>query len=96
MSQPRTVWGAIAIALLSQGCASSGGRVRGEPAWERRVMLFGEERAVKEATPILERPYRPLHIYGNTVRRMHYRGTVLPTVQDMREMVGPAYSSPAN
>jgi hypothetical protein len=30
-----------------------------------------------EATPIVNRPYRPLHFYGNAVRRAHYRGSPL-------------------
>ena len=30
-------------------------------------------------TNILNRPNRPGHIYGNTIRNMHYRGTPLPT-----------------
>jgi hypothetical protein len=35
------------------------------------------------ATPIHLRPYRPLHFYGNTVRRRHYRGSALPTRSDI-------------
>ncbi len=43
------------------------------------IIAFGEQRKQIEATPILERPYRPLHFYGNTVRRRHYRGVGTPT-----------------
>jgi hypothetical protein len=32
--------------------------------------------------PILERPDRPGHFYGNTVRRMHRRGNPLPLPRD--------------
>jgi hypothetical protein len=38
------------------------------------VVTFGETRQQLQATPVLERPYRPLHVYGNTVRRRHSRG----------------------
>ena len=34
--------------------------------------------------PILERPSRPGHFYGNTVRRRYYRGTALPAPSDFR------------
>jgi hypothetical protein len=57
-------------------------RVDGEPQWEGRVFLFGEEKAKKDATPILERAYRPLHFYGNMQRRHHYRDTVIPSRTD--------------
>jgi hypothetical protein len=44
------------------------------------IIAFGEQRRQIEATPILERPYRPLHFYGNTVRRRYYRnGGGMPT-----------------
>lgn len=49
-----------------------------EPGWDWRVVTFGDQREKIQGTPILERDYRPLHFYGNTVRRMHYRGSPLP------------------
>jgi hypothetical protein len=42
------------------------------------VIAFGEERAQLQATPIVARPYRPLHFYGNTVRRRHQRAVSAP------------------
>ena len=48
-----------------------------EPGWSGVVIARGEMRQQIEATPILERPYRPLHFYGNTVRRAHYRSSPL-------------------
>ena len=54
-----------------------------EPKWQGNVIARGAERAKIESTPILERPYRPLHFYGNTVRRRHYRGTALPAPKDL-------------
>jgi hypothetical protein len=35
----------------------------------RRTRYTAQQRAQIRATPILERPSRPLHFYGNTVRR---------------------------
>lgn len=49
-----------------------------EPGWVNRVIAPPEVREQLRATPIEQRPYRPLHFYGNTVRRIHYRGTPLP------------------
>jgi hypothetical protein len=60
-------------------------RVPSEPQWDGRVFLRGEARARKDATPILDRPYRPLHVYGNTQRRLHYRDTVIPSRQDRQD-----------
>ena len=48
-----------------------------EPGWSRVIIARGEMRRQIEATSILERPYRPLHFYGNAVRRAHYRGSPL-------------------
>ncbi len=56
--------------------------VAGEPGWEGRVIRFGAEREKVEQTDILNRSYRPLHFYGNTIRRSYYRGSPLPTLRD--------------
>jgi len=42
--------------------------------WDRTIILRGQERAVVKSLPIEKRPNRPFHIYGNSVRRMEYRG----------------------
>ena len=55
----------------------------GEPGWERGVIRFGQERRKIRNTHILHRPYRPLHVYGNTVRRLHYHGRLLPVPGDI-------------
>lgn len=57
-----------AAALLpapSAGASDSG--------FDPRVIAFGDTREQIKNTPITERPYRPLHVYGNTVRRRHGR-----------------------
>ncbi len=58
-----------------------------EPGWSPVVIARGPQRAQIEATPIELRPYRPLHFYGNTLRRMHYRGTALPRPADFGRTV---------
>ncbi len=59
-----------------------------EPGWLGVVIARGELREQIEATPILDRPYRPLHIYGNTVRRNYYRGAPGPRVRDVAQSTG--------
>lgn len=43
-----------------------------------QIIATGDFREQIESTPIELRPYRPLHFYGNAVRRRHHRGTLLP------------------
>jgi hypothetical protein len=62
------------------GFASAGAAQ--EPNWYGVIVARGELRQQIESTPILERPNRPLHFYGNTVRREYYRGTALPAPRD--------------
>ena len=68
---------ASAIAFSSTSLAQ-------EPGWTGQVIVPPEQRAVLESTPIIHRPYRPLHFYGNTVRRLHYHGRFWPSPQEMR------------
>ena len=56
-----------------------------EPGWSLRVIATGDFRRKIQSTPIEKRPYRPLHVYGNTVRRRHYRGTILPVPRVVSE-----------
>ncbi len=65
------------------GCVwAASGASASEPGWEGRVVKFGAEREKVQHTDILQRNYRPLHVYGNTVRRLHYRGTAVPSLRD--------------
>jgi hypothetical protein len=64
-----------------------------EPGWQGNVIARGAEREKIQNTPILERPYRPLHFYGNTVRRRHYRGTAVPAPRDVAGVAGAAVGS---
>lgn len=54
-----------------------------EPGWSPVIVATGPMRQQIQSTPIHQRPYRPLHFYGNTLRRMHYRSTPLPSVGEM-------------
>lgn len=54
-----------------------------EPGWSGTVIARGVQREQIEAMNILDRPYRPLHFYGNTVRRRYYRSHTLPNVRDV-------------
>lgn len=72
------------VLMLSGVIAGGAGQaVAGEPGWSPVIIATGDYRKQIEATPIENRPYRPLHFYGNTVRRMHYRGTPLPVPQPL-------------
>jgi hypothetical protein len=56
---------AAAVAPLPVEAASAG--------FDPRIVTLGDAREQIKATPITERPNRPLHVYGNTVRRRHDR-----------------------
>lgn len=66
-----------AIVLVLAGFLSSAASQ--EPGWVGQVIKPADQRDEIRQTPIIHRPYRPLHFYGNTVRRMYYHGRVLPT-----------------
>lgn len=75
----RLLIGAIVVVwfLVSQVSLAAGSQ---EPGYASKVIVTGAEREKIKSMPITARPYRPLHFYGNTVRRMHYRGTPLPSM----------------
>lgn len=61
---------AVATAALVPVSAVEAASSRQRPG----IVTFGESRQQLQNTPILDRPSRPLHVYGNTVRRRHQRG----------------------
>lgn len=67
-----------AIFLVGQSATSAQ-----EPQWWGVVVARGADQARIDATPVAERPYRPFHFYGNTVRRQYYRGSPLPLPRDV-------------
>jgi hypothetical protein len=62
-------------------------RVKREPGWSGPSRLSGPQKAQNKSIPILERSYRPMHVYGNMTRRHHYRGTIIPSHRDRTEML---------
>ena len=54
-----------------------------EPGWLGVVIARGELKQWIDSTPIVDRPNRPFHFYGNTVRRKYYRGNPLPQPSDV-------------
>ena len=56
------------LLFISTGLAQEPGRLG-------VVVARGELREQIKSTPIVERPYRPLHFYGNAVRRAYYHGS---------------------
>lgn len=45
-----------------------------QAGFDPRIVTFGAAREEIKSTPITQRPNRPLHVYGNTVRRRQSRG----------------------
>ncbi len=76
----RTIAPLFVIVSLTLTAATA---IAQEPGWSGPVIARGHQREEIEATPIPYRAYRPFHFYGNTVRRMHYRGTILPRPTDV-------------
>jgi len=68
---------AIVLSILASMCCLSSYVAAEEPGWSGRVIVLGQQRAQVQATPIVHRAYRPMHFYGNTVRRRYYRGSTL-------------------
>ena len=58
----------LAMILLSHTSVSAA-----EPSWYPFVVARGADRIAIQNTPMHKRPYRPMHIYGNAVRRGYYR-----------------------
>ncbi|MBC8357172.1 MAG: hypothetical protein H8E66_34810 [Planctomycetes bacterium] len=67
----------VVFGLLTSNAAAQ------EPGWWGVVIAPKSIRPQIEATPIIYRPYRPFHFYGNTIRRKYYRGTVVPAPRDL-------------
>jgi hypothetical protein len=63
-----TVIAALAVSLPEPARAAS------QTGFDPRVVAFGAEREQIKSTPIEKRPYRPLHVYGNSIRRRQTRG----------------------
>lgn len=73
----------IAVAAVLLGLSFPCFSVASEPGWVGQVIKPASQREQIRNTPIINRPYRPLHFYGNTVRRMYYHGRMLPGARDL-------------
>ena len=73
----------VAVFVLVALAATSHSLLAQEPIWYPYVIARGQDRAVIENTPMELRPYRPFHFYGNTVRRLHYRGNPFLAPRDL-------------
>lgn len=68
----------IAFAATLAAAVASATADASDTGFDPRVIAFGEAREEIKSTPITQRPYRPLHVYGNTVRRRHQRASPTP------------------
>lgn len=59
-----------------------------EPGWSPVVVATGEYREQIKSLPMEQRPYRPLHFYGNTIRRSHHRGNPIAMPRDLHSTAG--------
>jgi hypothetical protein len=73
----RSVFAAIILSTLVV-IGSPASAPAAETGWLGVVVARGDLKQEIESTPILERPNRPFHFYGNTVRRRYYRGAPVP------------------
>ena len=72
MNRVRSLLMALAVSIAF-GFASEA-QAAPPTGWDSTIILRGQERNVVKSMPIEKRPMRPLHIYGNAIRRMEYRG----------------------
>jgi hypothetical protein len=72
----------ILSALVVFAAPASARAADSGPGWMGVVVARGELKQEIESTPIVDRPNRPFHFYGNTVRREYYRGSALPRPGD--------------
>ena len=70
-------------ALLAAAVAPAPADASGT-GFDTRIVTFGETRDQIKSTPITQRPNRPLHVFGNTVRRRHSRSPSSPRTSSSR------------
>jgi hypothetical protein len=95
MRQANRNWirgGVCAILLVAAGGVTATA-VQGEEAWSPVIIARGAYREQIVQTPIEQRPNRPFHFYGNTIRRRHHRGTPFPLPSDFLRTIEYAATS---
>lgn len=68
-------------AMMLAAILPSGDATGRDTGFDPRIVTFGAERDQLKSIPIENRPNRPLHVYGNTVRRRQSRGSTPRSVQ---------------
>lgn len=63
------------VAITMAAILPSGDATGRETGFDPRIITFGAERDQLKSIPIEQRPNRPLHVYGNSVRRRQSRGS---------------------
>jgi hypothetical protein len=56
----------LAVATFVEAAPTA---LAGSQRFDSRIIVVGKEREKLKNTPIEKRPNRPLHVYGNAVRR---------------------------
>jgi hypothetical protein len=74
-SRPAAVFAAAVTLSFAFAGSAAAEAAEASSGVSLKVITFGDERARLQSTPIEERPYRPLHFYGNRVRRQSRRST---------------------
>jgi hypothetical protein len=72
VSRRRLLLAPVAIAALAIPLPERAEAAK-QAGFDPRIVTFGAEREQIKSTPIEQRPYRPLHVYGNSIRRRHTR-----------------------
>jgi len=74
-------FGIVCILTVVSGLAAND--VRAQDNWYPHVIARGSDREAIKQLPIESRPNRPLHFYGNTVRRRIQRANPGPASRDL-------------
>ena len=82
----RSVAGTLFVTTVLIGALNQAGHTA-EPKWSPQVIATGADGRTIRSKPITRRPSRPLHFYGNTIRRAYHRGRPGPTVEDVTNSV---------
>jgi hypothetical protein len=66
--------GILAVAIVGAALVSGPAADAAGTGFDPRPIVVGPARQQIKSLPIENRPNRPLHVYGNSVRRRHDRG----------------------
>ena len=92
-SRPAAVFAAAVTLSFAFAGSAAAEAAEASSGVSLKVITFGDERTRLQSTPIEQRPYRPLHFYGNRVRRQSRRST---TVSTARTTAGSTQATPAS